>query len=1015
MTLGLRRQDANADLFLEDADGNVLHSSTKGGTRREEIAATLEAGTYHVRVAARKAGDNDYLLRARAEDPPAPAGAPDPNAQTPDAVPQPTVSASVSEPEGGDLPADTSTTGRLAVGSSATGEIATKGDVDWFAVTLEAGKPYRFDLKGSFTGDGTMYMPYLRGIHDAKGNLVAGPADHDSGQGTNVRIYLTPSESGTYYVAAGGLYNIYTGTYTVAVTNDTDDFSADTATAGQIAVGGSVTGEIERRGDADWLAVTLDAGKTYMIDLKGRKGKDTGDGTLADPYLRGIHDAKGKLVAGTEDDDSGGFLNSRAYITPAESGTYYVAAGGRDNKYMGTYTVTVTNVTDDFSADTATAGKIAVGGAATGVIESPGDVDWFAITLEKGKTYWFNLKGSHSGDGTLKNPHLRGIHDAKGNLVAGTADDYGGAGSNSRAYFTPAESGTYYVAAGGIRDHMGGTYEVSAVSATLKGTVAVGGSATGSIEDSGDVDWFRTTLSAGTWYEVGLKGAGTDPAGENRLEIFDSNGNRLASDTTAGWGWDSSRLLFKAPAAGTYYIAASETGSNIDGSVRPDGGDYELSLAVARPAGYGEIAGFLTDGYWRADGRRAFDLDSDRTLDVDISGLTAKGQQMAKWAFDAWSYATGIRFRFVDERADIVLDDEVGWGHANTVVKDGTVVSGTINFRKFSGKPAVNDSDFKGYLEEIGHVLGLGHAGRYNGVVVFPNGVEFPNDTMQATVTSYFSASGNPWNPNVNTFVDGGWYYPVTPMIADMLAVRELYGAPAAVNAGDTVYGWKGNADGYLGNLLTDLTGGKPDEDVYRHKPVSNAPIALTLYDTDGTDTLDLRTDTRDQRIDLRPEGVSTVFGRNGKIFIGPETVIENVVAGSGNDHVIGNGAANRIEGRKGNDTLDGGGGDDRLTGGAGKDVFVFGPGNGSDTVTDFTDGKDRIDLRAFTAVKGFSDVDAEAVSGGVPDRPVGPRRGHSAAGGLRPRRPRSRRLPVPLRRLEVVIRRPSGRSARAG
>ena len=249
---------------------------------------------------------------------------------------------------------------------------------------------------------------------------------------------------------------------------------------------------------------------------------------------------------------------------------------------------------------------------------------------------------------------------------------------------------------------------------------------------------------------------------------------------------------------------------------------------------------------------------------------------------------------------------------------------------------------------------------------MFPNGNEFPNDTMQATVMSYFSAGGNPWNPAVNTYVGGAWYYPVTPMIADIFAVRELYGDPAAANAGDTVYGWKGNVGGYLGNLLTELTGGTPKVDVYRSKDDWNNRVALTLYDTGGTDTLDLRTDTRDQRVDLRPEGVSTVFGRAGKVFIGPDTVIENVVAGSGNDHVIGNDAANRLEGRGGNETLEGGGDDDRLKGGAGNDVFVFGPRNGADAVADFTNGEDRIDLRAFAAVTGFSDVDAEAVSGGV-------------------------------------------------
>ena len=73
VTLRLRQQDANADLYLEDGDGTVLHSSTRDGTRGENITAALQAGTYYVRVAAQEAGDNDYLLRARAEDPvPAP-------------------------------------------------------------------------------------------------------------------------------------------------------------------------------------------------------------------------------------------------------------------------------------------------------------------------------------------------------------------------------------------------------------------------------------------------------------------------------------------------------------------------------------------------------------------------------------------------------------------------------------------------------------------------------------------------------------------------------------------------------------------------------------------------------------------------------------------------------------------------------------------------------------------------------------------------------------------------------
>ena len=101
-------------------------------------------------------------------------------------------------------------------------------------------------------------------------------------------------------------------------------------------------------------------------------------------------------------------------------------------------------------------------------------------------------------------------------------------------------------------------------------------------------------------------------------------------------------------------------------------------------------------------------------------------------------------------------------------------------------------------------------------------------------------------------------------------------------------------------------------------------PAALTLYDTGGTDTLDLRTDRGDQRIDLRPEGISDVYGLTGNLVIARDVVIENAIAGRGNDVVIGNEAVNRLEGRAGDDVLEGGAGADTLDGGPGNDTAAF-------------------------------------------------------------------------------------------
>ena len=94
-----------------------------------------------------------------------------------------------------------------------------------------------------------------------------------------------------------------------------------------------------------------------------------------------------------------------------------------------------------------------------------------------------------------------------------------------------------------------------------------------------------------------------------------------------------------------------------------------------------------------------------------------------------------------------------------------------------------------------------------------------------------------------------------------------------------------------------------------------------------ATDTLDLRTDRDDQRVYLSPEGISDVYGLTGNLVIARDTVVENFIAGSGNDLVVGNAVANYINGRDGDDRIWGGGGDDILEGGAGADRLDGGAG----------------------------------------------------------------------------------------
>ena len=83
----------------------------------------------------------------------------------------------------------------------------------------------------------------------------------------------------------------------------------------------------------------------------------------------------------------------------------------------------------------------------------------------------------------------------------------------------------------------------------------------------------------------------------------------------------------------------------------------------------------------------------------------------------------------------------------------------------------------------------------------------------------------------------------------------------------------------------------------------------------------------------------------------------DTIFAGEGDDELYGGTGSDILMGEEGDDTIDGGADDDTMWGGSGDDTFVFQAGHGNDTIKDFEDGNDTIDLTAFTAVTGFSDL----------------------------------------------------------
>jgi serralysin len=169
-------------------------------------------------------------------------------------------------------------------------------------------------------------------------------------------------------------------------------------------------------------------------------------------------------------------------------------------------------------------------------------------------------------------------------------------------------------------------------------------------------------------------------------------------------------------------------------------------------------------------------------------------------------------------------------------------------------------------------------------------------------------------------------------MVADIAALQATYGADPETRAGDTIYTW-----------------------------APNTPFLEAVYDASGVDTFDLSSHLRPSYVDLTPGSYSSIgiwtaaeqqaffksaypsldidgwFQPDSQLYtyehnlgLAFSTVVEDVLAGSGADTVIGNAAANLVSGGAGADAIFGDAGNDSLTGGQGADFLRGGDGDDS-------------------------------------------------------------------------------------
>ena len=213
-------------------------------------------------------------------------------------------------------------------------------------------------------------------------------------------------------------------------------------------------------GDYDWWKFDLVAGKTYLVELRG---KSTGDGTAENFAVNGIFDPGVTHAGYSYSSGHSAYTNRGGTVsltfTAMQTGTHHVEVSSLGRYYYnanrelcaeddvhlalgapegdrGTYTIEVTELTS-LPSEAASATALTVGTAHEGALRrGEGVRDWYRVTLAAGTGYEVTMKQVVRNGKLLRWPTIYGVYNAAGEALPRTRS----IGGSPNPSFVPIDS-----------------------------------------------------------------------------------------------------------------------------------------------------------------------------------------------------------------------------------------------------------------------------------------------------------------------------------------------------------------------------------------------------------------------------------------------------------------------------------------------------------------------------------------------------------------------------------------------